>query len=98
MASIWAKVLYERASQDNGCPLLLRRPILTRDELRYCLPAAEINDRYRVELRRGLQKIFDPQKVTQTALKRLDEKLAASTKCMRSAQSTARRTSPSGGD
>jgi len=32
--------------------------------------------RVREELRRGLQKTVDPQKVTQTALKRLDEQLA----------------------
>jgi hypothetical protein len=35
-----------------------------------------MNHEFREQLRRGLQKTADPQKVTQTALKRLHEQLA----------------------
>ncbi len=47
-----------------------------REELRHCLPTAELNAAYRERLRRGLGKARDPQKVTATAIERIDAQLS----------------------
>ncbi len=47
-----------------------------RDELRRCLPSAELNEAYRERLRQATEKARDPQKVTAAAVKRLDQQLA----------------------
>ena len=47
-----------------------------REELARCLPDANVNAALRDGLRRGLQKAASPRKVTETAIKRLEEQLA----------------------